>query len=82
MATVMWIGALRVVVYSNDHRPAHVHVIGSNGEAAFWLQCPKGPPKLRQCYGLTRKEVGSIKKALDKNLEELCSRWRKVHGDF
>jgi hypothetical protein len=27
MPTVLWIGNLRVVVYPNDHRPAHVHVI-------------------------------------------------------
>ena len=26
MVTVTRIGGLRVVIYSNDHRPAHVHV--------------------------------------------------------
>lgn len=28
MPTVARIGSLRVMIYPNDHRPAHVHVIG------------------------------------------------------
>ena len=28
MPTVLRIGGLRVVIYSNDHPPAHVHVLG------------------------------------------------------
>ena len=40
MPTVLRIGGLRVVIYPNDHRPAHVHVIG-DGEAVFILR-PRG----------------------------------------
>ena len=39
---VMRFDGLRVVVYPNDHRPAHVHVIGRGGEAVFNLNCPAG----------------------------------------
>jgi hypothetical protein len=28
MPTVLRIGGLRVVIYPNDHPPAHVHVLG------------------------------------------------------
>lgn len=28
MPTIFRIGAVRVVIYPNDHRPAHVHVVG------------------------------------------------------
>ncbi|WHZ20694.1 MAG: hypothetical protein OJF55_002843 [Rhodanobacteraceae bacterium] len=28
MPTILRLGGLRVVIYPNDHRPAHVHVIG------------------------------------------------------
>jgi len=44
MPTVDKIGSLRVVIYPNDHRPAHVHVIGKDCEAVFKLNCPEGPP--------------------------------------
>jgi hypothetical protein len=47
MLTVDAIDGLRVVIYFNDHRPAHVHVIGDGCEAVFRLNCPTGPPELR-----------------------------------
>lgn len=48
MPTVLRIDGLRVVIYPNDHRPAHVHVIGRRCEALFFLRCPDGPPELRE----------------------------------
>ena len=35
MPTVLIIGGWRVVIYPNDHRPAHVHVIGGGCEAVL-----------------------------------------------
>jgi Domain of unknown function (DUF4160) len=42
MATVLRLEGLRVTIYPNDHRPAHVHVIGAGREAVFDLHCPDG----------------------------------------
>lgn len=80
MATVGRIGGLRVVIYPNDHRPPHVHVIGKACEAVFKLNCPKGPPELRENYGFLPKELGRIKAALENDIENLCTAWRKIHG--
>jgi hypothetical protein len=33
MPTILRVDGLRIVVYPNDHRPAHVQVIGGHGEA-------------------------------------------------
>lgn len=52
MPVVYRIGGLRVVIWPNDHRPAHVHVKGAKGEAVFNLKCPDGSPELRDSYGL------------------------------
>lgn len=81
MPTVMRFDGLRVVVYPNDHRPAHVHVIGAGREAVFRLECPHGPPQLRQNFGFTRSEVEGIADALTGALDELCKAWRNWHGD-
>ena len=48
MPTVLRIGALRVAVYPNDHRPAHVHVIGHGHEAVFTLNDPTGSVAIRE----------------------------------
>ena len=58
MPTVKRIDGLRVVIYPNDHRPAHVHVIGSDSEAVFDLHCPFGPAEVRENYGFSLKEWG------------------------
>ncbi|WP_246688799.1 MULTISPECIES: DUF4160 domain-containing protein [unclassified Mesorhizobium] len=43
-----------MVIYPNDHRPAHVHVKGAAGEAVFILHCPDGPPALRESFGFNQ----------------------------
>src|SRR5437868_3887052 len=44
MPTVHRFDGLRVVIYPNDHRPAHVHVIGAGGEAVFFLNWAGATP--------------------------------------
>src|SRR5260370_25575848 len=60
MPTVLRFDGLRVVIYPNDHRPAHVHVIGRGCEAVFNLSCPAGPAELRENYGFSRREIPQI----------------------
>ncbi|WP_414649144.1 DUF4160 domain-containing protein [Collimonas sp.] len=70
------------MVYPNDHRPAHVHVIGNGCEAVFNLHCPYGPPELRENFGFSHKEVAKIANRLDISLARLCHEWRHWHGHY
>ena len=81
MPTVLRFDGLRVVVYPNDHRPAHVHVVGGRGEAVFDLRCPDGPPLLRENYGFARADVTRIRQELTSALTKLCRAWRAIHGE-
>jgi hypothetical protein len=45
MVTVLRARGLRVVIFINDHRPAHVHVFG-DGEAKINLSGPDNTPEL------------------------------------
>lgn len=80
MPTVLRIGGMRVVVYPNDHRPAHVHVIGPDSEAVFHLGCPDGPVELRENYGFRGARIRKIAAALTECLRELCRAWEEIHG--
>lgn len=80
MPTVWRFDGQRVVIYPADHRPEHVHVMGAGGEAVFILNCPAGPPELRENYGFSRPQVGRIKDALASKVSALCEEWRKIHG--
>ena len=82
MPTVLTIFGLRVLIYPNDHRPAHVHIIGKGCEAVFKLNCPGGPSELRENYRFSRKELVKIADELVTHLGSLCHEWRKIHGDF
>ena len=81
MPTVGRIDGLRVVIWPNDHLPAHVHVIGPGQEAVFKLRCPDGPPELRESYGFRLADVRRIEAALADMLTDLCKKWSKIHGD-
>ena len=80
MPTVDTIDGLRVVIYPNDHRPAHVHVIGSGCEAVFKLNCPDGPPVLRENYGFAASKLSRITAGLASRLTSLCAEWSRIHG--
>ena len=79
MPTVHRFEGLRVVIYPNDHRPAHV--MGSGCEAVFKLNAPDGPPELRENYGFAARELTAIKGELTRHLKWLYAQWRTIHGE-
>lgn len=82
MPTVLRFDGLRVVIYPNDHRPAHVHVKGAASEAVFILHCPDGPPTLRESFGFNSRELSRIMDELAGALATLCAEWRVFHDRY
>lgn len=80
MPTVMRIDGVRVTIWPNDHRPAHVHVVSKSGEAVFNLNCPDGPLKLRESYGFRRAELNRLQAALSDAVVAFCREWSRIHG--
>ena len=80
MPTVLRLGALRVAVYPNDHRPPHVHAIGQGHEAVFEMDGPNGTIELRENYGFSRRDLAAIERGLLRNLALLLNEWEKIHG--
>lgn len=80
MPTILRLGALRVVIYPNDHRPAHVHILGPDGEVVFVLNCPDGPPSLREVHGFSRQDVARIRTELAARVSAFCLKWSDIHG--
>jgi hypothetical protein len=70
--TVLRIDGFRVVIYPNDHRPDHVHVIGSGMEAVFVLNCPGGPVSLRENFGFAARVLRTVGAVLDADVDRLC----------
>ena len=82
MPTVIRIGAIRVVIYPNDHRPAHVHVIGVGNQAVFNMHCPDGPPSVRENYGFSLVDLNVFESRIQDVMDSLCKHWRTIHGNY
>ena len=79
MVTVLRADGLRVVIYVNDHLPAHVHVFG-DGEAKISLVGAQGAPNLVWADNMTRGEVRRAMRVVTAQLGFLLQRWEDIHG--
>jgi hypothetical protein len=59
----MRIGNIRVMIYSDDHRPAHVHVVDGAKKAIFMLDMVE----LSSNFGFTKSEIRRISDVLGEN---------------
>ena len=78
MVTVHREGGFRVVIYSNDHDPAHVHVIG-DGEVVINLLGADGQPEVRQAYGATNADIGKALRIVTEQRAMLLAKWQEIH---
>ncbi len=79
MVVVLRRYGLRVVIYRDDHPPAHVHVVG-DGEAKIDLIGVDGTPKLLFADGLKRSDIRRAMDIVVDNRDDLLRRWREIHG--
>lgn len=80
MPTIVRLAGYRVVIYPNDHRPEHVHVMGRGCEAVFEMNCPSGEIGLRENYGCARTEIARIGRGLKQFQTKICEAWEEIHG--
>lgn len=78
MVTVHRDGGFRVVIYKNDHEPAHVHVIG-DGEVIINLVGADDQPEVRRAYGATKADVRKSLRIVTGQQASLLARWQEIH---
>ncbi len=79
MVTIHREHGLRVVVFINDHEPAHVHVFG-DGEAKINLIGAGSQPELIWTDGMNRAEVRRALRIVVENQLAFIRRWEEIHG--
>jgi len=79
MVTVVRADGFRVVIYINDHLPAHVHVFG-DGEAKINLHGADGSPDMVWADNMTRGEVRRAMRIVVERQAFLLRRWEDIHG--
>ncbi len=70
----------RIVIYPNDHRPPHVHVVGPVEHARFELLCDLAQARLMSNVGFSLSQLRQIAAYLSKHVGHLCDEWGRIHG--
>jgi hypothetical protein len=79
MVTVFRAHGLRVVIFVDDHSPAHVHVFG-DGQAKINLLGVDGAPDLVWTDDMTRGEIRRAVRIVVEQQARLLARWEDIHG--
>ena len=79
MVTVFRADGIRIVIYSMDHEPAHVHVYGA-GHAKIDLLGVDGEPALVWAEGMKHGEVRRAMEIVRARHAHFLTRWREIHG--
>lgn len=76
MPTVLLIDRLRVVIYPNDHPPAHVHVIGPGWVVVVNLI----GLHLREVIGCDERQARRVLRLVGERRGTLLEAWKRIHG--
>ncbi|PRD43142.1 DUF4160 domain-containing protein [Phyllobacterium phragmitis] len=79
MVTIYRAYGLRIVIFTDDHEPAHVHVFG-DGHAKVNLIGADGGPELIWAEGMKRNEVRRAMNVVAEQQADFLARWRDIHG--
>jgi hypothetical protein len=79
MVTIYRAYGLRVVIFTDDHEPAHVHVFGE-GQAKINLIGSDGAPALVWAEGIKANELRRAVDLVRDRQKEFLAKWREIHG--
>lgn len=79
MVTIYRAHGLRIVIFIDDHEPAHVHVFG-DGHAKGNLIGPDGGPELVWAEGMKRNDLRRAMRIATEEQTAFLARWRDIHG--
>ncbi len=77
MPTLLNLFGLRFYFYTRDHKPIHIHVESSEGNAKFEIE---DDLKLVSNKGLKPKDLRLAESILEENKENFKAEWRKIFG--
>jgi hypothetical protein len=70
---------LRVIIFNDDHEPAHVHVFG-DGQAKINLIGADGSPTLIWAEDMKATDLQRAVQLVRDQQELFLAKWREIHG--
>ena len=75
MPTILNLFGLRFYFYVNDHKPVHIHIESSDGEAKFLIE---NEIVLVYNHGLKLKDLRLAQSILEENKENFIKEWNRI----
>ncbi|QRZ12992.1 DUF4160 domain-containing protein [Paracoccus methylovorus] len=79
MVTIHRAHGLRIIIFTDDHEPAHVHVFG-DGQAKVNLIGTDGAPVLVWAEGMKANDLRRAMQIVRDEQAQFLARWREIHG--
>jgi Domain of unknown function (DUF4160) len=79
MVTIHRSHGLSIVIFIDDHEPAHVHVFG-DGHVKINLVGSSDAPELVFARDMKRTDIRRAMQIVHDNQAAFLSRWRDIHG--
>jgi len=79
MVTIYRAHGLRVIIFTDDHEPAHVHVFG-DGQAKINLIGLDGFPALVWAENMKANDLRRAVQLIHDQQELFLAKWREIHG--
>ena len=75
--TIFRQGGWQIIIHTDDHTPAHVHIRRGSTEVA---RVKLDPIELWDSKGINTREVGAILEIIRENQAVLLAEWDKFHS--
>ncbi|MGA7156444.1 MAG: DUF4160 domain-containing protein [Acidobacteriaceae bacterium] len=82
MPTVLRVDGYQIMIYVDDHLPAHVHVLARGCELVVNLNCSAAFVSVRNNDGFKNPEIARIMRLVQSHRDHLCTAWRELHGNL
>lgn len=69
----------RVIIYTQDHEPAHVHIVGP-GRAKINLLGPDDRPEVVDVVGIKKSDMRRLLNEVTEHRDRFMREWRRIHG--
>jgi hypothetical protein len=80
MATVLRESGFNCRIYSDDHEPAHVHVVKAGVEVVIDLGDDDNDPSIRETKGMRVVDVNKAFRIVIQHQGYLLEKWSEIHG--
>ena len=80
MPTVLRQDGFDVMIYTDDHPPAHVHVFRAGEEVVINLGDEVTKPEIREDKGMSNRGMRHALRIVAENQLFLLGEWRRIHA--